>query len=1026
MLNVIVRGALRYPWLVLVAALMVLAFGVMTLRSAAYDVFPEFVPPQASVQAEAPGLSPRQVEMLVTRPLEAVINGANGVETVRSQSIQGLAVIDVTFKGGVDPYRARQQVAEALADAAPTLPAGIDPPRISALVSSTMDLLKIGFTSDRLTPLQLRDLVQWTVKPRLLAARGVARANVFGGDDRRIEVQADPAKLYARGLGLAELRDAVARTVAVTGGGFADTPNQRIVIDPGASAADADAIAAGVVSNGADGAVRIGDVAKVTDAGAPRVGDALIMGRPGVLMTLSSQYGANTLDATRAVEAALGELAPALAAQGVQVYPALHRPANFIDAALHGLTLDLLIGAAMIALVLLFFLRDVRVTLIAFVSIPLSLLATLIVLDQAGQTINTMTLGGLAVALGVVIDDAIVDIENIVRRLRGVADRALRREIIAAASVEVRAPVVYATFVLVLTMLPVIALSGLQGAFFAPLGVAFVLATLASLLVALTVTPSLALLLLDTRAPADEPAFLHAVKDRHGRLLARICARPGLALGVVGVLALVVVAMAPLFGSELMPAFRERHYVVGISGPPGASFDWMRDAGTRLSHRLLALPEVLTVEEQIGRAEAGEDTWPPGKGEFHIRLKDVGAGGEDRALAGIRAALAATPGIHGEVTTFLGDRIGESLSGETAAIVVSVQGNDLDALDKVAAQVAGALRATPGTADVQLKSEPGNPMLGVTLDPARMVLHGVNRTDAGDAIRAAFAGLDAGQVVLPTRSVPVAVTLPPQSRQDPEMLGETLVRGAGGTAVRLRDIASIGLGDTRAIIEHQGGQRRQVVTANVAPGVDVASVVAKAKARIGHDVTMPAGTFLSWAGAAEGAAAARRDIAWHVGIAGVAMIALLVVAFGGLRPALLILAGLPLALLGGMLAVWGTGGVISLGALVGFISLFGISARNAILLVSHVDHLVEEEGAAWSMATILRATRERVTPIVLTALVTGFALLPIAAESGQAGREIEGPMALVILGGLLTSLVLVLMILPALIWRWRRAAVKQS
>jgi len=1026
MLNVIVRQSLRYPWLVLLAALLVLAFGVMTLRGAAYDVFPEFVPPQASVQTEAPGLSARQVEMLVTRPLESVINGANGVAAVRSQSIQGLSVIDVTFKTGIDPYRARQQVAEALADAAPTLPAGVSPPRMSPLVSSTMDLLKVGFTSDRLTPMQLRDLVQWTVKPRLLSAAGVARANVFGGDDRRIEVQADPARLYARGLGLAELRDAIMRTIAITGGGFADTPNQRIVIDPGSSAADAAAIAAGVVSNGPNGAVSIGDVAQVVDAAAPRVGDALIMGRPGVLMTLSSQYGANTLDATHSVETALAELTPALAAQGVHVYPALHRPANFIDAALHGLTIDLIVGAAMIALVLLFVLRDARVTLIAFVSIPLSLLATLIVLDRTGQTINTMTLGGLAVALGVVIDDAIVDIENIVRRLRGVTDRGLRKEIIAAASVEVRAPVVYATFVLVLTMLPVIVLSGLQGAFFAPLGVAFVLATLASLLIALTVTPALALVLLDGRAPAEEPAFLKRIKDRHGRLLARFCTRSGLALGVVGGLALVVVAMAPLFGSELLPAFRERHYVVGISGPPGASFDWMRDAGTRLSQRLLALPEVLTVEEQIGRAEAGEDTWPPGKGEFHIRLKDVGARGEDRALDGIRAALAATPGIHSEVTTFLGDRIGESLSGETAAIAISVQGNDLDTLDHVAAQVAAVLRATPGATDVQLKSEPGNPMLGVALDPARMALHGVSRADAGDAIRATFAGLDAGEVVLPTRSVPVAVTLPPQSRQDPETLGQTLVRGAGGNAVRLSDIASIGLGDTRALIEHQGGQRRQVVTANVAPGVDVAGLVARARAGMAHDITMPAGTFLSWAGAAEGTAAAERDIAWHVGIAGVAMIALLVVAFGGLRPALLILAGLPLALFGGMLAVAATGAVISLGALVGFISLFGISARNAILLVSHVDHLVNVEGAGWSIDTVLRATRERVTPILLTALVTAFALLPIAAESGQAGREIEGPMALVILGGLMTSLCLVLMILPALIWRWRHARINTA
>jgi Cu/Ag efflux pump CusA len=325
-----------------------------------------------------------------------------------------------------------------------------------------------------------------------------------------------------------------------------------------------------------------------------------------------------------------------------------------------------------------------------------------------------------------------------------------------------------------------------------------------------------------------------------------------------------------------------------------------------------------------------------------------------------------------------------------------------------------------------LKAEPGNPMLGVALDPARMALHGVGRSDAGDAIRAAFVGLDAGQIVLPDRSVPIAVTLPPDLRGDPEMLGRTLVRGTGGNAVRLSDIASIGLGDTRALIEHQGGQRRQVVTANVAPGVDVAGLVARARAGMAHDITMPAGTFLSWAGAAEGTAAAERDIAWHVGIAGVAMIALLVVAFGGLRPALLILAGLPLALFGGMLAVAATGAVISLGALVGFISLFGISARNAILLVSHVDHLVNVEGAGWSIDTVLRATRERVTPILLTALVTAFALLPIAAESGQAGREIEGPMALVILGGLMTSLCLVLMILPALIWRWRHARINTA
>ena len=1018
MLGVIVRQSLRYPWLVLLAAGLVLVMGLQTLQAGAYDVFPEFVPPQADVQTEAPGLTPQQVEMLVTRPLEAVINGANGVAQVRSESIQGLSVIGVTFRAGSDPYRARQQVAEALADAAPRLPPGVDAPRLTPLVSSTMDLLKIGFTSDRHSPMALRDLVEWTLRPRLLAVPGVARANVFGGAQRRIEIRADPARLFARGLSLGELKAAAERAVAISGGGFADTPDQRILIDPGQSAASAADLAQAALSTGPGGTIRIGDVAEVREGEAPAVGDALVMGRPGVLITLSSQYGANTLATTRALEQALAEVEPALRAQGVTVYPALHRPANFVETALRGIAGDLLAGALLVGVILLLFLRDLRVTLITFVSIPLSLLAALIVLDRTGQTINTMTLGGLAVALGVVIDDAIVDIENIVRRLQGSPDLARRREIIAAASLEVRGPVVYATFVLALTMVPVLLLGDLQGAFFRPLGLAFLLATLASLLVALTVTPVLALLLLHDRPVPAEPAWLTRGKDWHGGLVARLGSRHGLVLALVGGIGLLGLIAASQLGSELLPSFRERHYVVQVSGPPGASLSWMRATGQRLSARLLAIPAVLSVEEQMGRAEAGEDTWPPNRGEFHIRLKPVAGAEEDRAQAGIRAALAATPGLTGEVTTFLGDRISESLSGETAAVSVSVHGADLDTLDRLAGQVAAALRATPGLTDVQVKSAPGTPVLGVTLDPVRMAQRGVSRAEAQEAIRATFAGLDAGQVAWPDRTIPVAVTVPPEWQRDPEALGQALVRTANGGAVRLADIAEVGLGIGRQSIVHEGGQRRQVVTANVAQG-DVTSVVARARAQIARTIPLPAGVFLSWAGAAEGTAAAQRDLAGHVAVVAVAMIALLVLAFGGLRPAALIAAGMPLALAGGVAGVILGGGVISLGALVGFITLFGISARNVILLVSHVDHLVLAEGQDRSWVTVQRAVRERVTPIVLTALVTGCALLPLVWQTGQAGREIESAMAAVILGGLISSLVLSLCLLPTLIWRWR-------
>ncbi|MEI7573723.1 MAG: efflux RND transporter permease subunit, partial [Phenylobacterium sp.] len=602
MLTLIVRLCLRRPGIVLLSALLLLGFGGATVVSARYDVFPEFVPPQATVQTEAAGLTPEQVEALVTRPLETVINGANGVAAVRSESIQGLSVINVIFVEGSDPFRARQVVAEALSEAAGRLPAGVLAPKLSPLTSSTMDLLKIGFTSDRLSPMALRDLVQWTVRPRMLATPGVARATVFGGDQRRLEVRVRPADLIARNIALSEVAAAVQASTLVRGGGFAETPSQRILIEPTNGAVTAKSLSGSLLPAATGLPVRLGDVADVVEAPAPKFGDALIMGRGGVLIALSSQYGANTLDATHAAEATLAELRPGLEAQGVKIYPSLHRPANFIDSALRGIRTDLLIGAGMIGLILLVFLRDLRVAFIAFVSIPLSLLAALIVLDRLGQTINTMTLGGLAVALGVVIDDAIVGVENIVRRLRETGSDADRAGIIEAASVEVRAPVVYATYVLALTIAPILFLTGLQGAFFGPLALAFLLATLASLAVAITVTPALSLLLLRRVRLHDEPDYLRKLKSLHIRVLEPICARPGAVVAGAALVGVLALGAFFVFGSELLPAFRERHYVLQVNGPAGASMGWMRDLGARISKDLLAIPEVATVEQQIGRA----------------------------------------------------------------------------------------------------------------------------------------------------------------------------------------------------------------------------------------------------------------------------------------------------------------------------------------------------------------------------------------------------------------------------------------
>jgi CzcA family heavy metal efflux pump len=1021
MLSAIVGWTLQRPRLVVAAALLLLIYGGVVLSRAKLDVFPDFVPAQAEVQTEAPGLTAEQVEQLVTRPVEQSVNGAAGVASVRSESQAGISVVTVVFSEGSDPYRARQVVSEALSEIG-GLPVGVGAPKVSPLTSSTMDLLKIGFTSDKLSPMQLRDLVQWTVRPRILSAAGVARATVYGGQARRLEVRVRPQDLAARDLGIADVLAAVKASTGVSGGGYIDTPQQRILIEPRGQASTAADVAAAPLPSVAGGApTRIGDVAEVVDGAGPLNGDAIIMGKPGVLLSISSQYGANTLEATHAVEAALAELEPSLKAQGVTVNKGLHRPANFISSALKGIADDLAIGAVLIALVLFLFMRDLRTVAIAFVSIPLALLTAVIVLDRMGSTINTMTLGGLAVALGVVVDDAVIGTENIVRRLRNTGLDARPADVILHASIEVRAPVIYATFMLVLVLTPVLLLHGLQGAFFSPLATAFIIATLASLAVAVLITPPLALLLLNKARLHDEPRALVRTKDWHARMLTGVIAAPRWAMGAAAVAAAATLAGFLLFNSELLPSFREGHFVLGVQGPPGTSLAVMRDYGQRITKDLLAIDGIADAEQQIGRAEGGEDTWGTGRSEFHVELKPGLSGArQDQIQDDIHKVLDSYPGLTTEVLTFLGDRIGESLSGETAALAIGVYGADLDTLDKTAGQIAGVLEKIPGAVDVHVQTPPSTPVVRVDLDFPALARYGVSPAEALDAVETAYQGARAAQIFQDIRSIDIVVTATPDLRRDPETVGDLLVRSAAGTTVPLRAIARVRLTEGRTSVSHEGGRPRQVVTANPAPE-NVARVAKAAQEAIAANVKLPPGVYLDYAGTAKGAAAARKELLLNTGVAMAGVVALLLLAFGSGRAAMLILGATPFALVGGVIAVALTGASLSLGSLVGFVTLFGVAARNSILLIAHLDHLIEREGQDWSIDTILLATRERVTPILMTALVTGLGVLPLAISTGQAGREIQGPMAIVILGGLITSTIASLVLLPSLAWRYGRA-----
>ena len=972
------------------------------------------------MQTNAPGLTAEQVEKLVTRPVEQAISGSAGVASIRSESTAALSTITVNFAEGSEPFRDRQVVSEALNELDP-LPQGVTPPHVSPLTSSTMDLLKLGFTSDKLTPMQLRDLVDWTVRPQILATNGVARATVFGGQVRRIEVRVRPGELAARGLGLSDVLAAVTAATGVSGAGYIDTPQQRVLLEShGQVQSAADVAAAPLPSIDGAAPARIGDIAEVVDGAGPLDGDALIMGKPGVMMAISSQYGANTLDATHAVEKALDDMAPALKSQGVTVNAGLHRPANFISTALKGIGEDLAVGAVLIALVLFLFMRDLRTVLIAFISIPLALLTAVIVLDRMGSTLNTMTLGGLAVALGVVVDDAVIGTENIVRRIRTAPSGSRPRDVILAASVEVRAPVVYATLMLAMVLLPVLLLHGLQGAFFSPLAASFIIATLASLAVAVVLTPPLALLLLNRASLKIEPGWLRHAKHGHERILKRAIAAPGWSLVAVGVALAATVAGFALFNSELLPSFRESHFVLGVSGPPGTSIAVMRDYGAKISRDVLAIDGVSSIEQQIGRAQGGEDPFGTERTEFHVELKPGLSGQkQDRIEKSIHQVLDSYPGLKTEVLTFLGDRIGESLSGESAAVVVGVYGADLDTLDKVADQIADAMKTVKGAVDVQVQTPPKTPVVRVDLDFPAMARFGVAPADALAAIGAAYQGSAGAKIFQETRTVDIAVTTPPDMKRDPEAVGDLLIRSATGTTVPLKAIAKVYLTEGRTLVAHDGGRPRQAVTANPAPS-DVARVSKAVQSVIAARVKLPPGVFLEYTGAAQGAAEARKELMFNTVLAVGGVVALLLLAFRSGRATALILGATPFALVGGVIAVGVTGGSLSLGSLVGFVTLFGVAARNAILLVARLDQLTDDEGHDWSIETVLLGTRERLTPILMTALVTGLGVLPLALATGQAGREIQGPMAIVILGGLITSTVASLVLLPALAWRYGR------
>ena len=1023
LLGAVVRFAIRFRGIVISLAALLIGCGLYALTLARYDVFPEFAPPQVVVQTEAPGLAPEQVEVLVTQPIENLLSGVPGVETLRSASIQGLSVVTVVFDPGSDVYRDRQAVAERLASVAGQLPQDVKAPGMTPLTSSASTVLVAGLTSETRSLMDLRTLADWTIRPRVLAVPGVAKVSVFGGEVRQIQVQVHPERLVLHRLGLNDVLEAARGATGVRGAGFVETANQRVVLETEGQSLRPEEVARTLLVGGNGPLVRLASVADVAEAPEPPIGAAAVMGRPGVILLVSQQYGANALEVTQRVEASLEDLRPALSAGGVTLHSDLFRPANFIETATRNVRSALLLGGVLVALVLFLFLLDWHAAAISCTAIPLSLLAAVIVLGQMGASLNTMTLGGLAIAIGEVVDDAVIDVENILRRLRenrrlGSPKPAAR--VVLDASIEVRSAVVYATFAVILVFLPIVTLSGIAGRLFTPLGVAYILAVLASLVVALTVTPALCMALLARREiPEGEPPVMRWTKERYRHLLDGVERHPVPVLAGVGLLAVVGVAAIPFFGGTFLPELKEGHFIVHMSAVPGTSLEESLRTGGRVTHALVELPFVRSVAQQVGRAEKADDVWGSHYSEIHVDLKPLEGEAGEFAMADVRKVLAGFPGVNSAVKTFLTERVEETLSGYTAAVVVNVFGNDLDSLDGVARDVARVLAEVPGATEVQVQSPPGMPKLSVRLRKADAARWGFRSVELLDAVRTAYQGNVVGQVYEGNRVFDVAVILEPRSRKSVARIGDLPLRSGDGTYVSLRQVADVYEAPGRYQVLHQGARRAQAVTANVA-GRDVASFVEEARRRILSRVALPASSYVEFAGTGEAQARSRRDLLLHSLLAGVGIVLFLSVVTRHPRNLLLLLANLPFALLGGVLAVFGTGGMLSLGSMVGFVTLFGITLRNSIMMVSHYEHLVGVEGRTWGIETAIDGACDRLAPILITSLVTGLGLLPLALGQHAPGREIEGPMAVVILGGLLTSMALNLLVLPTLAARFGR------
>lgn len=1020
MLNKIILWSLQNRLLVIIGAVALLVYGGYVALRTPVDVFPDLTAPTVTILTESHGLAPEEVESLVTLPIESAMNGTAGVFRVRSNSAIGISIVFVEFNLDTDIYRARQLVNEKLQQV--RMPAGVTPPTLGPISSTMGEIMLISMTSKETTPMELRSIADWTVRPRLLGVTGVSQVMIIGGETKQFQVLVDPAKLADYRLTLEAVTEAVGASNANAAGGFLERTNEEYLIRGRARVYTPEDLANSVITVRDGAPILVKNVGTVQAGAALKRGDGSYNMQPAVIATIQKQPNANTLEVTEAIEATLTDLKATLPPD-VQIDTKAFQQADFINRAVGNVRASIIEGGIMVTVVLFLFLWNFRTTFISLTAIPLSLIVAILAMNYFNISINTMTLGGLAIAIGALVDDAIIDVENVFRRLKQNAQLPTPApivDVIFKASSEIRNSILFATLIIIVVFLPLFSLGGFEGRMFAPLAFAYIISITASLIVALTVTPVLCYFLLGkSKLIHDEKdsRFVAWLKKRYLPVLNWTLRNPGKIIAGSAALLLVAVMMFAFMGREFLPPFNEGTLNINANMPPGTSLKESNRIGNVIETVLHDVPEVVSTTRRTGRAELDEHAAGVNTSEIEV-VTTEGSRSHAEFMENVRERLAQIPGVEAEVGQPISHRIDHLLSGTRAQIAIKLFGPDLATLRTKASEIRDEMAKVEGIVDLIVEPQVGVPQVQINMKRQEAAAVGLRAEDLAETVDTAFNGHVASQVLEEQKTYDVLVRFNDSARESVESIGRTLIDTPTGAKVPIAQVAEVRVDQGPNTINRENVQRRIIIQANVADR-DLGSVIGDVRSAIGTSVQLPQGYFVQYGGQFEAQENASRLISLLSIVAIGGIFLLLFIALKSARSAVLVMANLPLALIGGVVMVFISGGTLSIASLVGFITLFGIATRNGIMLISHYQHLMEEENVGFRDA-IVQGSIERLNPILMTALVIGVGLIPLAIGVGEPGKEIQQPMAVVILGGIVTSTVLNMLVLPALYLKYGR------